>query len=143
MNESKRLGKVSRTYRILLALLVTAALAYFAGSHFSDAGSTRHRGLAGVQQVSGRTNTGRAHTLVIYVFSKTDTEYENNMRFFLRWGVSEGDGCDYIFIIQTGEGLKVSGSKSTMPSTLSCQRSTLPPSPPKQPVIHCRSSSLL
>lgn len=49
-----------------------------------------------------------AETLVIYVFSNTDVEYANNLRFFLQFGVAADDGCDYIVIIQTGEGLEVS-----------------------------------
>ena len=42
----------------------------------------------------------RAGTLVIYVFSKTDLEYEHNLRFFIQHGMWEGDGCDYAIIVQ-------------------------------------------
>ena len=96
--------------RVLLVLLVTAAASFFAGSHFGDTGSAaaaRRQGWGGTQLAAGSGASGKAHTLVVYVFSQTDTEYESNMRFFLRWGVSDGDGCDYIFIIQTGEGTQV------------------------------------
>ena len=55
----------------------------------------------------------KADTLVIYVFSNTDIEYASNLRFFMRFGIEEGDGCDYIFIIQTGEGLEVRMQSST------------------------------
>lgn len=39
-------------------------------------------------------------TLVIYVFSDTDPEYINNLRFFVKHGMRPGDGCDYIIVIQ-------------------------------------------
>ncbi len=42
----------------------------------------------------------RADTLVIYVYSKSDTEYQRNLEFFVRNGIWEGDGCDYIIIVQ-------------------------------------------
>eukprot|EP00891_Asterochloris_glomerata_P006722 jgi/Astpho2/6722/Aster-06741 len=45
-------------------------------------------------------------TLVVYIFSNTDPEYANNLRFFLKHGVAEGDGCEYVVVIQTGEGSK-------------------------------------
>lgn len=41
-----------------------------------------------------------ADTLVIYVYSKSDTEYQRNLEFFVRNGMWEGDGCDYIIIVQ-------------------------------------------
>lgn len=53
-------------------------------------------------------------TLVVYVFSKTDTEYENNLMFFLRHGPAENDGCHYVFILQKSKGVKVHAS--TLPS---------------------------
>ena len=49
----------------------------------------------------------KANTLVLYVFSNTDAEYEANLRFFLKHGVSADDGCDYIVVIQTGGTSKV------------------------------------
>ena len=48
-----------------------------------------------------------ASTLVIYIFSKTDTEYEDNLMFFIKHGVAENDGCDYIFILQLTDGVQV------------------------------------
>lgn len=49
-------------------------------------------------------------TLVVYVFSNSDREYEQNLRFFIKHAIHADDGCEYVFIIQTGEGLwKVSG----------------------------------
>ncbi|KAK9808733.1 hypothetical protein WJX72_002733 [[Myrmecia] bisecta] len=47
-----------------------------------------------------------ADTLVIYIFSNTDSEYERNLRFFLAYAVAENDGCDYTVVIQTGETIK-------------------------------------
>lgn len=42
----------------------------------------------------------RPSTLVIYVYSKTDPEYERNLQFFVQHGMWEGDGCDYAIIVQ-------------------------------------------
>ncbi len=39
-------------------------------------------------------------TLVIFVYSDSDTEYEQNLQFFVRHGMWEGDGCDYIIVVQ-------------------------------------------
>ena len=41
-----------------------------------------------------------ADTLVVYAYSNSDTEYERNLHFFSRHGMSEGDGCDYVIIVQ-------------------------------------------
>ena len=42
----------------------------------------------------------RSSTLVIYVYSKTDLEYERNLLYFIEHGMWEGDGCDYVIIVQ-------------------------------------------
>ena len=39
-------------------------------------------------------------TLIIYVFSSNDPEYERNLHFFIQHGMWEGDGCQYVIIIQ-------------------------------------------
>jgi hypothetical protein len=39
-------------------------------------------------------------TLVIYVYSASDTEYARNLHFFVRNGMWEGDGCDYVIVVQ-------------------------------------------
>ena len=39
-------------------------------------------------------------TLVVYVYSNTDPEYEGNLIYFLEKGVAANDGCDYVIIIQ-------------------------------------------
>jgi hypothetical protein len=46
-------------------------------------------------------------TLVVYIFSNTDPEYANNLRFFLKHGVAADDGCDYVVVIQTGDDSKL------------------------------------
>ena len=56
----------------------------------------------------------KADTLVLYVFSNTDAEYEANLRFFLKHGVDANDGCDYIIVIQTGGTSKVTPCKSLL-----------------------------
>ena len=43
---------------------------------------------------------GSVDTLVTYIFSATDLEYINNLNFFLRYGIREGDGADYVIILQ-------------------------------------------
>ena len=39
-------------------------------------------------------------TLVVYVFSATDPEYINNLNFFIHWGIHDGDGADYVVVLQ-------------------------------------------
>ena len=39
-------------------------------------------------------------TLVVYTYSKTDVEYERNLAFFVDHGMWEGDGCDYLIVVQ-------------------------------------------
>jgi hypothetical protein len=41
-----------------------------------------------------------AQNLVVYVFSHSDPEYDENLLYFLKNGVAEGDGCDYLLVIQ-------------------------------------------
>ena len=59
----------------------------------------RMRGLYEKMEVGVRPVV-RASTLVIYVFSKTDLEYERNLQYFVQHGMWEGDGCDYVIIVQ-------------------------------------------
>ena len=61
--------------------------------------------LAGVAKVANNDGP-MPPTLVVYVFSNSDLEYEDNLRFFVQWGMGEGDGCDYVIVIQHGDGLK-------------------------------------
>ena len=39
-------------------------------------------------------------TLVVYTYSRTDPEYERNLAFFVSHGMWDGDGCDYLIIVQ-------------------------------------------
>ena len=41
-----------------------------------------------------------ADTLVIYTYSKSDPEYERNLIFFIKHGMWENDGCQYLIIVQ-------------------------------------------
>jgi len=104
-----RWNRSARGYRVVLPVLLAAVVFFTAGCQYGR----RHSPSPDPSPLVGRLTTSlssspAAHTLVVYIFSKTDTEYENNMRFFLRWGVAADDGCDYVIIIQTmGEGSKV------------------------------------
>ncbi|KAK9848558.1 hypothetical protein WJX84_002458 [Apatococcus fuscideae] len=49
----------------------------------------------------GPVRAGR--TLVVYLYSETEPEAENNLRYFLRWGVGgAGDGCEYVIVAKAG-----------------------------------------
>jgi len=86
-------------------------LAFIVGMRFGTV-TSHHSGAhaAATDQLAAAHSPGpeAAHTLVVYIFSKTDTEYEDNMMFFLKWGVEENDGCDYVFILQHMEGVQAS-----------------------------------
>lgn len=43
-------------------------------------------------------------TLVMYIFSPTDPEYERNMRYFVKHGISESHPCHYIIVVQRIDG---------------------------------------
>lgn len=45
-----------------------------------------------------------APTLCIYVFSNTDPEYLDNLKFFVKYGMSADDGVTYIVVVQEQEG---------------------------------------
>ena len=99
----------ARHYRVVVAALIAAVVSFTAGCQFGrQHSSSPDPSAIGPLLATSSSSSRAAHTLVVYIFSKTDTEYENNMRFFLRWGVAADDGCDYVIIIQTmGEGMKV------------------------------------
>ena len=44
-----------------------------------------------------------ADTLVMYIFSDSDPEAVNNLRYFVQHGVHEGDGCEYVIVVQQGK----------------------------------------
>ena len=43
-------------------------------------------------------------TLIMYIFSPTDPEYERNMQYFVMHGISESHPCHYIIVVQRIEG---------------------------------------
>lgn len=105
-------GKIQR-YRMLLVGAGLLILAFVGGMYF---GRTPNSHAAAAAELSHQQPAAKspgpvaAHTLVIYIFSKTDTEYEDNLLFFLRWGVAANDGCDYVFILQQIEGVQASAN---------------------------------
>lgn len=55
-------------------------------------------------QEFGDLNSPQGATLVTYIFSDTDPEYAENLRFFLRQGIGkEDDGCDYKIVMQVSD----------------------------------------
>jgi hypothetical protein len=44
-------------------------------------------------------STGKAETLVLYSFSHTDFAYHENLLYYLRHGIAEGDGCRHLIVI--------------------------------------------
>ena len=48
----------------------------------------------------GLLSSDRSETLVLYTYSNSDTEYERNLHYFVEHGMAEGDGCDYIIVVQ-------------------------------------------
>lgn len=89
--------RMARSRMLLFAAFVLCfwALSSVPGSRVSMRG-----GLPSLLSLSGR---GR--TLVVYVYSFTDEEYERNLLFFLEHGVSPDDGCDYVLVMQEGAGV--------------------------------------
>lgn len=56
-----------------------------------------------LKRLQGLTGSGASpDVLVMYVFSNTDPEYLENLKFFLREGVHPNDGCEYLFIVNRG-----------------------------------------
>lgn len=54
---------------------------------------------AAVRQL-GLLSSGHPETLVLYTYSNSDPEYERNLHFFVQYGMAEGDGCNYVIIVQ-------------------------------------------
>lgn len=48
----------------------------------------------------GLLSSGHPETLVLYTYSNSDPEYERNLHFFVQYGMAEGDGCDYLMVVQ-------------------------------------------
>ncbi len=81
---------------IVMALLVTTAVQMLARTRLSDSlqSEINQLGLAKAQP----------DTLVVYIFSYTNTEYKENLLHFVRHGIREDDGCQYVIVIQTEDG---------------------------------------
>lgn len=52
----------------------------------------------------GEARREKPRILVIYIFSNTDPEYLENLRFFIKFGMQPDDGCDYLIVVQGNEG---------------------------------------
>jgi hypothetical protein len=64
--------------------------------------------LGSLKQLKGLAGQGSGpDVLVMYVFSNTDPEYLENLKFFLREGVHPSDGCEYLFIVNRAQGEEV------------------------------------
>jgi hypothetical protein len=37
---------------------------------------------------------------VLYVFADSDPEYRRNLEFFVRFGITAGNDCNYIIVVQ-------------------------------------------
>jgi hypothetical protein len=88
-----------------LVLLAVLAMYYIFGPLGVPSGMQR-RGQSGRRNMA-RDGTLITDTLVIYIFSNTDPEYLDNLRFFVHFGVADGDGCDYIIVVQEEPGQEV------------------------------------
>ena len=48
----------------------------------------------------GLLSSEHPETLVLYTYSNSDTEYERNLHYFVEHGMADGDGCNYVIIVQ-------------------------------------------
>jgi len=55
--------------------------------------------MSAAQQL-GLLSSEHLETLVLYTYSNSDTEYERNLHYFVEHGMADGDGCDYVIIVQ-------------------------------------------
>lgn len=64
---------------------------------------TRHHSVRGLQTGSTRRKgygkAQRPQTLVLYSFSHTDFAYHDNLRYYVRHGIAEDDGCRHLIIV--------------------------------------------
>lgn len=51
------------------------------------------------QHIRTSGNSKQSDVLVMYIFSNTDPQYLNNLKYFVREGVHAGDGCEYLFVV--------------------------------------------
>ena len=61
----------------------------------------------------GLLSSDQPETLVLYTYSNSDPEYERNLHFFVEHGMAEGDGCDYVIIVQEVGSVHISLTYST------------------------------
>lgn len=86
-------------YALLLALgLYVGSLAIQGQRESSSAQSGSGQRPSGRRVL--RDGTVATDTLVVYIFSNTDPEYIENLRFFAQFGMQQGDGCDYVVVVQ-------------------------------------------
>lgn len=78
---------------VLSILMVAVALMTSAGQH-----------AGGLPVLRMDRRAGRPDVVVMYIFSNTDPEYLNNLKFFLREGVHPADGCEYLFVVNGSPG---------------------------------------
>ncbi len=87
-------------------LLVVGLYVGFQALQAHDAGAGAQQQQAGQHSSPRRVLRDGAvvtDTLVIYIFSNTDPEYIENLRFFAQFGMKEGDGCEYVVVVQEDE----------------------------------------
>ena len=60
-----------------------------------------------VLYISETLGPASSSTLIMFVFADTDPQYLENLKFFVRHGVSEERAVDYIIIVQTNSPLLV------------------------------------
>ncbi|KAL4428545.1 hypothetical protein ABPG75_002634 [Micractinium tetrahymenae] len=102
---SSRLSTIS-----CLGLLLLAVWA-FATGHLMFSRTPGHAAAAGrggalAQHADKRRlpDGSWAPTLCVYVFSNTDPEYLENLRFFVKFGMAPDDGVTYLVVVQEQEG---------------------------------------
>ncbi|KAK9841148.1 hypothetical protein WJX74_000759 [Apatococcus lobatus] len=89
---------------ILGQLFLIASLAFLLTYKWSSVFSSEINTALSIVPDAGSVDVD---TLVIYIFSPTDPEYERNMRFFIEHGMSANDPCHYAIIVQqTGRDLQ-------------------------------------
>ena len=90
-------GLVSRTAALVLLLVAAASVVFALGRSV----------LPNAQQLKSRASlrgakAGPVDTLVVYTYADRDLEFQRNLKYFLKWGVREGDGAEYYVVAQEG-----------------------------------------
>ena len=57
--------------------------------------------LSGFKFTQIANSSATDNTLVVHVFSDSDPQYLENLKFFVRYGVSQDCAVDYVIIVQT------------------------------------------